>query len=461
MISGRRSSRTKPLLWITRVLLIVAVVFHIHSAYALTIMNSKARPIGYADRDYVKGTYAARTMRWGGVIILLFVFYHLAHLTFGKNVAPPAQFIHGDVYHNVVSGFQIWWVSAIYIIANLALGLHLYHGLWAMFSSLGMTNPRFKPGDATSPPLFAVVITAANISFPLSVLTGFVTYDHANSSSKIPPGPLAEKWEYAKSHYKLVNPANKRKYDIIVVGAGLAGASAAASLGGARLQREVLRLPRLAAARALHRRAGRHQRREELPQRRRQRLPPLLRHDQRRRLSRRVKATSIASPSCRVNIIDQAVAQGVPFAREYGGMLENRSFGGVQVSRTFYARGPDRPAAPPRRIPGAGAPDRGRHREAVQPPRDARSRRRRRPREGHHHAQPRHRKDRVVRRRRGRPRHRRLCQRLLPLDECDGFERDRHLARVSPRRRVRESLLHADPSDLHPADAATINRSSR
>jgi succinate dehydrogenase / fumarate reductase cytochrome b subunit len=161
-------------LWITRVLLIVAVVFHIHAAYMLTVMNAKARPIGYADRDFVKGTYAARTMRWGGVIILLFVFYHLAHLTFGGNVAPPAQFRHGDVYHNVVSGFQIWWVAAIYILANLALGLHLYHGLWAMFSSLGMTNPRFELWRRTFATLFAAVITAANISFPLSVLTGFV-----------------------------------------------------------------------------------------------------------------------------------------------------------------------------------------------------------------------------------------------------------------------------------------------
>lgn len=161
-------------LWITRVLLIVAVIFHIHSAYALTMMNRNSRPIGYADRDYVKGTYAARTMRWGGVIILLFVFYHLAHLTFGGHVAPPSEFIKGDVYHNVVTGFQVWWVAAIYIVANLALGLHLYHGLWAMFSSVGITNPRFEHWRRGFATLFAVIITAANISFPLSVLTGFV-----------------------------------------------------------------------------------------------------------------------------------------------------------------------------------------------------------------------------------------------------------------------------------------------
>jgi succinate dehydrogenase / fumarate reductase cytochrome b subunit len=158
-------------LWLTRVLLIVAVIFHIHSAYALTMMNRNARPIGYADRDFVKGTYAARTMRWGGVIILLFVIYHLLHLTTGD---VHHDFIKGNVYHNVVTGFQVWWVSAVYIIANLALGLHLYHGVWSMFSSLGLTNPRFEHWRRTFATVFAVVITAANISFPLSVLTGFV-----------------------------------------------------------------------------------------------------------------------------------------------------------------------------------------------------------------------------------------------------------------------------------------------
>jgi succinate dehydrogenase / fumarate reductase cytochrome b subunit len=158
-------------LWLTRILLLVCVIFHIHAAYMLTVMNRKARPIGYSDRDFVKASYAARTMRWGGVIILLFVIYHLLHLTTGD---AHRDFIPGNVYHNVVSGFQVWWVSAIYIIANLALGLHLYHGVWAMFSSVGMTNPRFENWRRNFATVFALVITAANISFPLSVLTGFV-----------------------------------------------------------------------------------------------------------------------------------------------------------------------------------------------------------------------------------------------------------------------------------------------
>lgn len=159
------------MLWLSRVILLVAVVFHIHAAWALTIMNGEARPIAYRSREYVKGTYAARTMRWGGVIILLFVVYHLLHLTTGQ---AHQDFVKDDVYHNVVSGFRVWWVSAIYIIANLALGLHLYHGVWAMFSSLGVTHQRFDAFRRTFATAFALIITVGNISMPLTVLAGFV-----------------------------------------------------------------------------------------------------------------------------------------------------------------------------------------------------------------------------------------------------------------------------------------------
>lgn len=159
------------MLWISRLVLLVAVILHIHAAYALTRINYAARPVGYRQRDYVKGTYAARTMRWGGVIILLFVIYHLLHLTTGQ---AHHDFVKDDVYHNVVTGFQHWWISAIYIIANLALGLHLFHGVWSMFGSLGFVNPRFEPWRRNFATAFAVLITLGNVSFPLAVLTGFV-----------------------------------------------------------------------------------------------------------------------------------------------------------------------------------------------------------------------------------------------------------------------------------------------
>jgi succinate dehydrogenase / fumarate reductase cytochrome b subunit len=158
-------------LWLMRLLLLACVVLHIHAAYALTRMSAAARPVGYRNREYVKASYASRTMRWGGVIILLFIIYHLLHLTTGQ--AHP-QFVKDDAYHNVVTGLRVWWVAAVYIIANLALGLHLYHGVWAMFGSLGIVNARIETWRRAFATTFAVIVTAANISFPLAVLTGMV-----------------------------------------------------------------------------------------------------------------------------------------------------------------------------------------------------------------------------------------------------------------------------------------------
>ena len=161
----------KSALIVVRTLLFLAAVFHIVAATQLTIMNRKARPVDYREREYVAGTYAARTMRWGGVIILLFVWYHIGHLTFGKF---HPDFVEGDVYHNFVTGFQVWWVSAIYIIANLALGMHLYHGLWSMFNSLGLNHPGFNPWKRAFATVFAIVVTAGNVSFPVAVLIGIL-----------------------------------------------------------------------------------------------------------------------------------------------------------------------------------------------------------------------------------------------------------------------------------------------
>jgi len=162
----------KAALWISRLILLVAVVFHIHAATALTLKSRRARPISYRERDYVTATYATRTMRWGGVIILLFVIYHILHLTTGTL---HQSFVENDPYHNLVAGFQVWWVASVYIIANLALGLHLYHGLWSMFYSLGGLNyPTVSHWRRYFATAFALIITLGNISFPISVLLGWV-----------------------------------------------------------------------------------------------------------------------------------------------------------------------------------------------------------------------------------------------------------------------------------------------
>ncbi len=159
------------LLWIFRIVLLVAVVLHIWAAWQVTRMSQAARPRDYVSRPKIHTTYASRTMRWGGVIILLFVIYHLLHFTTGT-VHPDFQ--EGNVYHNVVTGFSVWYVSLFYIVAQVALGFHLYHGLWSMFQSLGWNHPRFNRWRNGFAHAFAWIITLGNISFPLAVLTGWV-----------------------------------------------------------------------------------------------------------------------------------------------------------------------------------------------------------------------------------------------------------------------------------------------
>ena len=162
------------LLWIARLVLLAAVAVHITAATQLTLLSWQARPESYKERRTIEATYAARTVRWGGVLIALFVLYHLAHLTWGAAWA-HGDFIPGDVYHNVVAGFSVWWVSAFYIVAQIALGFHLYHGLWSLFQTLGWyveENPHdWRRRFAL---VFAVVIVVGNISFPLAVLAGVV-----------------------------------------------------------------------------------------------------------------------------------------------------------------------------------------------------------------------------------------------------------------------------------------------
>ncbi len=159
------------LLWIARLVLLVAVFLHMWAAWQLTLLNRQARPADYVRRDVVHTTYASRTMRWGGIIILLFVIYHLLDLTWG--VTNPS-YVEKDVYHNVVASFSRWWISLFYIVAQLALGLHLYHGLWSLFQSLGWNHPRFNRWRSGFAHAFAWIITLGNISFPVAVLAHWV-----------------------------------------------------------------------------------------------------------------------------------------------------------------------------------------------------------------------------------------------------------------------------------------------
>lgn len=159
-------------LWIVRIILLIAVGFHVLTAIQLWMMASAARSIPYTQRNPSALAYLGWMMRLGGVAIAFFVVYHILHLTTG---GAHHAFQPGDVYHNVVSGFQVPVVSVVYIIALLILGIHMLHGIWSMFQTVGLNNRHYDIVWRS----VAVLITAAfligNISIPIAVLAGWLS----------------------------------------------------------------------------------------------------------------------------------------------------------------------------------------------------------------------------------------------------------------------------------------------
>jgi succinate dehydrogenase / fumarate reductase cytochrome b subunit len=163
------------LLWGLRLLLIAAVVLHIHAAYSLTVLNHKARPVKYQSaRDYQVANFASRTMRWTGIIVLLFLFWHLADLTWGW-VNP--DFVRGAVYRNLDASLSRLPVAILYIVANIALGIHLFHGTWSLFQSLGLNNPRFNKWRQGLAAGLATIVVVGNVSIPIAVQAGIIDFD--------------------------------------------------------------------------------------------------------------------------------------------------------------------------------------------------------------------------------------------------------------------------------------------
>jgi succinate dehydrogenase / fumarate reductase cytochrome b subunit len=158
-------------IWIVRAVLSACLVLHVWAAWSLTATSRNARPVGYKMVTHRESTYASRTMRWGGPLILLFVIYHLLDLTIGR-VNPG--FVPGDVYRNLVASFHRPVVAAFYIAAMVALGLHLQHGVWSMLQTLGASHPRYDPWRKAASTAFAVVVCGGFIVVPLAILAGFV-----------------------------------------------------------------------------------------------------------------------------------------------------------------------------------------------------------------------------------------------------------------------------------------------
>lgn len=158
------------LLWIIRLVLLGALVLHVHAAYALTQANKQA--VGgkryRSEREWVVASFASRTTRWTGVIILLYILFHLADLTWGLP-GFSEDWVRGEVYDNFVNSMGRWWAALIYVVANVALAIHLFHGTWSLFQTMGWNNKRFNHLRRYVAAGVAGLVLVGNLSFPILV----------------------------------------------------------------------------------------------------------------------------------------------------------------------------------------------------------------------------------------------------------------------------------------------------
>jgi succinate dehydrogenase / fumarate reductase, cytochrome b subunit len=164
-----------PLLWAARLILLLAVGLHIVAAIQLSKLKSDARPVGYVKKQDAATSYASRTMIWSGLIVAAFVIFHVLHLTVGAvvplNEVGPNE---PDVRANVINGFSNPLISGFYILAMVLLCMHLYHGLWSMFQSLGFHNRRYTPKLKRGAAIVAILIAVGNCSIPIAVMAGLL-----------------------------------------------------------------------------------------------------------------------------------------------------------------------------------------------------------------------------------------------------------------------------------------------
>lgn len=161
------------LLWLLRFGLIGAFGLHIHSAYTLTRMNQSSGSRYQSKQDWLAANFASRTMRVTGIIVALYLVFHLADLTWGWSFISP-EWERGEVYNNLGHSLSRWWVGLIYIVANIALSVHIFHGAWSMFQSLGLNNPRWNSARRLVAGGLAGAILIGNLSFPIAIMSGMI-----------------------------------------------------------------------------------------------------------------------------------------------------------------------------------------------------------------------------------------------------------------------------------------------
>jgi succinate dehydrogenase / fumarate reductase cytochrome b subunit len=159
-------------LWIFRIVLLGCVGLHMLSAWQVYLQSRNARGGKYEKEESLSFAYASRTMRWGGVIIAVFVVYHILHFTVGT-VHP--DFVHGDAYRNVVLGFQNPLVVGAYTVAMIMVTFHVYHGLWSAFQTVGANHPKYNPIRRPLALVLALLLLLGFLSVPAGVMAGVLT----------------------------------------------------------------------------------------------------------------------------------------------------------------------------------------------------------------------------------------------------------------------------------------------
>jgi len=165
---------------VVEVSLIAVAVLHIWSSFLLWLQKRRARPVGYVKKDNLPASYASRTMMWSGPILAAFVVFHLLHLTMGSvGLQYQGPMIAGGeeryfTYQNIIHGFRYLPVSIAYTVGMILLSMHLYHGAWSMFQSVGVSHPRYTPMLKWAAHIFAWIVAIGFISIPIAVLTGLV-----------------------------------------------------------------------------------------------------------------------------------------------------------------------------------------------------------------------------------------------------------------------------------------------
>lgn len=161
------------LLTIARIVLIPTLILHVWAAYSLYQAARHARPKNYGTYRAVQANYPSLNMRLGGAVLVIFVLFHLAQLTWGVQ-GFHSDFVRGDAYHNLIGSFQFWPVTLLYLAGVVALGLHLFHGTWSMFQTLGLNNREWDGLFRGLAWILAIVVPVGFAAVPLAVQLGFL-----------------------------------------------------------------------------------------------------------------------------------------------------------------------------------------------------------------------------------------------------------------------------------------------